>query len=243
MNTAARLLPFVTASGPWQMAADEVMLEAAVAGVASFRIYAWTEPTLSLGYFQPASARLSDPLLASLPYVRRATGGAELVHDREVTYALALPCGRPWQTRGESWLRRFHGIVREVFATFGVETQLAESETKLDDVLCFLHHTPGDLLLRGAKIVGSAQRKMRGALLQHGGILLAESAHTPALPGVAELTGVVVLVSEFGAALSAQLTAHTGWHWRANDWTGAERRRIAELAAAKYGDPVWNDKR
>jgi lipoate-protein ligase A len=243
MNAAARLLPFVTAGGAWQMAADEVMLEAASAGTASFRLYAWTTPTLSLGYFQPAAVRLAEPLLACLPYVRRATGGAELVHDREVTYALALPPGPPWQTRGESWIRRFHAILRDVFAVFGVETRLVESETRLGDVLCFLHHTPGDLVLRGHKIAGSAQRKLRGALLQHGGILLAQSAHTPELPGVAELSGAAVPVLELCAALTSQLVEQTGWHWQPSDWTSGEKSRIAELAAGKYSDPAWNDKR
>src|SRR5947208_968494 len=114
---AGRLLPFVTAAGAWQMAADEVMLEAAVEGVTSFRVYRWSEATLSLGYFQSAAARLADPLLASLPYVRRASGGAALVHDRELTYALALPTGASWQPRGESWVRRMHTILREVFAS------------------------------------------------------------------------------------------------------------------------------
>src|SRR6516225_5136529 len=95
-SVACRLLPFITASGAWQMAADEVMLEAAAtSGVASFRVYAWTTATLTLGYFQPGASRLTDPLLAQLPYVRRSTGGAALVHDREVTYSLALPAGTP----------------------------------------------------------------------------------------------------------------------------------------------------
>ena len=142
-----RLLPFVTATGAWQMAADEVLLEAAAAGIASFRLYAWVEPTLSLGYFQPANVRLSDPLLAKLPYVRRSSGGATLVHDREVTYALALPAGPTWQTRGDSWLCRVHRILRDVFTSFGVATRVCETESKHGDVLCFLHHTPHDLLL------------------------------------------------------------------------------------------------
>jgi lipoate-protein ligase A len=243
MNAAARLLPLVTAGGSWQMAADEVMLEAAVAARASFRVYAWTEPTLSLGYFQPVSVRLSDPLLTCLPYVRRATGGAELVHDREVTYALALPAGAPWQRPGESWVGRLHRVLQETFAAFGIETRLVESERKLGDALCFLHHTAGDLLLGAAKIVGSAQRKSRGALLQHGSVLLAQSRHTPALPGVRELTGITLSVPAFGAAFTEQFARDTGWRWEPCDWSAAERRRIEDLAAAKYATAAWNDKR
>src|SRR6516162_5517447 len=93
-----RLLPYAVADGPHNMAADEVLLDAACAGLASLRFYGWFEPTVSLGYFQPHAARLPG-----LPYVRRPSGGLMLVHHHEITYALALPAGAPWQG-GESWL-------------------------------------------------------------------------------------------------------------------------------------------
>src|SRR5437899_518235 len=94
-----RLLPFHIAAGPWQMAADEVLLESAVRGLASLRFYGWPAATLSLGYFQPAAVRRADPTLSALPWVRRPSGGSALVHHHEITYALALPAGAPWQTR------------------------------------------------------------------------------------------------------------------------------------------------
>src|SRR5436190_10963274 len=159
------------------MGADEVLLDGAARGEAALRFYAWSEPTLSLGYFQPAAERL-----AGLPWVRRASGGAALVHDQELTYCLALPAGVPWQRRGESWICRFHGIITKALATLGIADGVTcAAEQKLGPVLCFLHHTPGDLILGGHKIGGSAQRKQRGALMQHGGILLAQSSHTPEL--------------------------------------------------------------
>ena len=55
--------------------------------------------------------------------------------------------------------------------------------------LCFQRRTPGDLLIGGAKVLGSAQRRRKTAVLQHGGLLLAQSAHAPELAGIAELTG------------------------------------------------------
>jgi lipoyl(octanoyl) transferase len=240
-----RLLPFTTAEGPWQMAADEVLLEAAAAGRAALRFYAWSQPTLSLGYFQADALRRSDPRLAGLPSVRRASGGAALVHDREVTYALALPAGAPWQRRGESWLWRMHRIIAAALATLGVEARACDpgGERKLGEVLCFLHHTPGDLLIGPAKVAGSAQRKLRGALLQHGSILLARSPATPALPGIAELAGRRLSAQEVQAAVTAQFARDTGWSLEAGDWTEDERRRIAELIAAKYTHPGWNQKR
>jgi lipoate-protein ligase A len=240
-----RLFPFTTAEGPWQMAADEVLLEAAAGGRAALRFYAWSRPTVSLGYFQADAPRRSDPRLAGLPTVRRASGGAALVHDQEVTYALALPPGAPWQRRGESWLCRMHRVIAAALATLGVEVRGCDpgGERKLGEVLCFLHHTPGDLLLGPAKVVGSAQRKLRGALLQHGGILLARSPSTPDLPGIAELAGRRLTAEEVQGAVITQFARDTGWALEATDWTEDERRRIAELVAAKYTRPSWNQKR
>ncbi len=74
--SVVRLLPFSVADGPHNMAADEVLLEAADAGLASLRFYGWSAPALSLGYFQPHTDHFRDPLLVKLPYVRRSTGGA-----------------------------------------------------------------------------------------------------------------------------------------------------------------------
>ena len=90
-----RLLPFAAASGAENMARDEAMLHAAERGVASLRFYTWTAPTLSLGYFQPSADRHTDTALSQMAWVRRATGGAAIVHDpaHEITYSLALPPG------------------------------------------------------------------------------------------------------------------------------------------------------
>src|SRR5204863_1172395 len=101
------------------MAADEVLLHAAAGGIASLRFYGWTRPTLSLGYFQPAAVRLNDPLLAPLPWVRRSTGGATLVHHHELTYAFALPPGLPWQPKG-SWMLRMHRIIKFALESAGL---------------------------------------------------------------------------------------------------------------------------
>src|SRR5262245_48282197 len=135
--TPVRLLPPETADGPTNMAADEVILEAAVAGTASLRFYQWIVPTLSLGYFQPESARTTDARLAGLPYVRRASGGATLVHHHELTYALALPAGFTWQPKGASWICRMHEAIAAALATLDVAATAVAcgDERKLGDIL------------------------------------------------------------------------------------------------------------
>jgi lipoate-protein ligase A len=242
---AARLLPFKVADGPTNMAADEVLLEAADQGVASLRFYGWSEPTLSLGYFQTASARQSDPRRAGLPWVRRATGGEALVHHFEITYALALPPGPLWQKLSKSWICRMHGIIRAALSSLGIPLQgCGEGEEKrFGEFLCYLHHTPGDVLLQGHKVVGSAQRKRRGALLQHGSILLATSPFTPSLPGINDLCAARLTSAAVCAAVVERFVHETGWVLHEADWTEDERRRRGELAAARYANPGWNEKR
>src|SRR6516164_1368656 len=106
------------------MAADEVLLQSAQSGQASLRFYGWTEATLSLGYFQSAREVRAFPGLGGLAWVRRPSGGAAIVHHREVTYALALPPGAAWQPAGVSWLVRMHEALRLAFGKLGVETEV-----------------------------------------------------------------------------------------------------------------------
>ncbi len=240
-----RLLPFAVAAATANMAADEALLESAAAGVASFRLYGWTAPTLSLGYFQASGPARAEPRLAALPWVRRASGGAALVHHHEITYALALPPGPPWQPRCASWLERVHAVLRDALAACGVKSRLCppQEACKRGDILCFLHHTPDDLLVGPVKVAGSAQRKQRGALLQHGGLLLAGSPVTPELPGIAEVAGVPLPADAVCAAILDHLARRTGWRLVPAGWTDAEVRRRSDLEESKYARPGWNEKR
>jgi lipoate-protein ligase A len=241
---SCRLLPYAVADGPSNMAADEVLLETAKSGLASLRFYGWSEPTVSLGYFQAEAMRLSDSRLRNLPSVRRPTGGATLVHDQELTYALALPGGPPWQGR-ESWLRRMHAILAAALSDLGVTARLCEPTGAEHSAafLCFLHFSAGDLLVASAKVVGSAQRKQRRALLQHGALLLAASPHTPSLPGVLELTGKLLPAGEMMNTVVRRFGRDTGWSVMPSQWTASERRQIQELVQQKYTQSGWNHKR
>jgi lipoate-protein ligase A len=238
-----RLLPYAVADSPHNMAADEALLESAIAGVASLRFYGWSEPTLSLGYFQPASLRINNPTIAKLPFVRRPTGGDAIVHHFELTYALALPPGPAWQ-RGEPWLVRMHRCIAAALARLDVPAlQHASRSAAGDPLLCFAHPTVGDVMLHGAKIVGSAQRRRRGALLQHGSILLMRSPHAPALPGLTELTGRLVEAREVMEAVVTQLSRQQRWKLSADEWTHLEKSTVDMLVRTRYSQDSWNRKR
>jgi lipoate-protein ligase A len=241
--SALRLLPFATQAGSWNMAADEVLLRGAAGGVAALRFYGWETATVSLGYFQEAAPVRDHPRLGTLPLVRRASGGAALVHHHEITYALALPAAPPWQDRREGWLRKMHGIIRTALAGLGVVCTPSTQDRLLGPILCFLHHTPEDLLVGECKVVGSAQRKQRDALMQHGGILLAQSPHTPELPGIREATGRPVDPVALQDAVTTGLAGLLGCDVRPDDWGDAERLAILEIAAERYQSPDWNLRR
>lgn len=239
-----RLLPLETADGPTNMAADEVLLESAVASEQpALRFYGWSAATLSLGYFQPAAARFNHPTLRTLPWVRRPTGGEALVHDRELTYALVLPADLTNLADGNSWPRRLHAIIRGVLADLQVASQLASEESRRGDFLCFLHTTPQDLLIGQHKIVGSAQRKRHGGILQHGSILLASCPFTPELPGIVELTGRNISAELLVDAIAAQFQGETGWKLNSEVWTHEERNLIHLLGVTRFRAPAWNEKR
>jgi lipoate-protein ligase A len=242
-----RLLPFDIYAGAWNMAADEALLRSALEGQATLRFYGWCEPTLSLGYFQKADDRLRHPLLRDLPWVRRQSGGGALVHDREVTYALAIPLVAPWTSivaAPSSWIKFMHGVIAAALRNRDVETSNpAPTCPDAGQFLCFACLTKPDVLLQGQKIVGSAQRRHRGALLQHGGILLAQSRFTPELSGIEELAHQRLAPAELAAYIANEFAALTGVAPVPGSFTDQEKRRIDELCERKYSQPAWNAKR
>lgn len=242
---ALRWLPYETASGPQHMAADETLLLSAVAGTASLRWYGWSEATVSLGYFQPERCRQQDPQLAGLPYVRRPSGGALLVHHQEITYALALPAA--WVGRSASaWLWRWHQVLATALRRLGLPVEQQEKSPPAgaaEEVLCFRQPSTGDLLLSGAKIVGSAQRRHRGALLQHGSLLLAASPYAPSLPGIRELTSRQLDLPALFSLLNEQIQEQLSWQSAPGDWTAEERACRRRLVEEKYSQASWNARR
>lgn len=245
MEGVIRLLPYATSDGTGNMAADEALLQSAARGLASLRFYGWSEATVSLGYFQPAAVRLADPRLANLPWVRRPSGGATLVHHHELTYCLCLSAGALWHT-GSPWMLRMHGILTAALTDLGLGGKidaLVGEPRKHGQFLCFQQHTPGDLLSGHSKIVGSAQRRHRQALMQHGSILIAQSEHTPDLPGLLEATGMSLTAIQVRAAAISAFERETGWRLIPDDWSDLEQRSIRELSISKYGSSAWNERR
>ena len=86
--TSWRLLTHGAGSPACNMAVDEALLRNVREPV--LRIYEWSVPAVSLGYFQPSA------LAGERPFVRRYTGGGLVDHAHDVTYTIVLPRAHPW---------------------------------------------------------------------------------------------------------------------------------------------------
>ncbi|MBL9081234.1 MAG: hypothetical protein JNK76_05480 [Planctomycetales bacterium] len=246
-----KLLVDPPAAGAWNMGVDEMLMErAAEAGTAVLRFYEWTPATLSLGYFQNAADRSGHEASRTAPMVRRSSGGGAIVHDRELTYSISLPTSHPLAADAETLYRNIHGTLLAALAEFGVAARLNETATTPfagEPFLCFQRRAVGDVLLDRFKICGSAQRRRRGAILQHGSVLLAQSPAAPELPGIAELAAV----PSGGRITSSQLVDVWTRIWRATlsplepygELWAEDQARANLHASEKYGQDAWTNRR
>lgn len=194
------------APGGWNMAVDEALLEIAIAsGEPTLRFYQWSEPTLSLGYFQGHVDRETHSDSLDLPAVRRCTGGGALVHHHEQTYSLVLPPDDP-RTRDPVALtctihQALISAIEEVADSdldLGLWDDTANLPRSQEPFLCFERRSQGDVIVNGEhKVCGSAQRRRRGALLQHGGVLISATDGAPELSGLADLAAEPDVIEEY----------------------------------------------
>jgi lipoate-protein ligase A len=171
-----RLLLAQPRSGAENMARDSALqARAARTGETVFSIYSWTRPTLSFGRNQPAAGLYDIGKLrsANVDVVRRPTGGRAILHDREVTYSVTSPVKDAPPLR-ETY-SRINRVLLDGLARLGVEAELASITERAQTPSvrpCFETPADGELIARGSKLVGSAQWRDEGALLQHGSILV-----------------------------------------------------------------------
>ncbi len=162
------------------MAIDAALLERARGGERWLRLYAW-EPTLSFGRHEPAARRYDRRAIeaSAIPAVRRPTGGRAVWHAGEVTYAVSAPAASLGALR-EAY-RDIHFVLRDAIRRLGAPAELAPARrasardgasTALDAGACFAGSAGGEVLIGGRKVVGSAQLRHGGGLLQHGSVLL-----------------------------------------------------------------------
>lgn len=197
-----RLIFDEPADGAWNMAVDAAILKCHIPGSPpTLRFYRWSAPTLSLGYFQSFADREKHRESLPLDVVRRTTGGGAIIHDCELTYSLVTSHSVGAHGAVPYLYHIVHNAIIKAIAKLNVVAMRygdARMESREEPFLCFQRRTSEDLVLSGYKIVGSAQRRGAGAVLQHGSLLIAASPRAPQLPGILNLVSS-------GQALAEQL--------------------------------------
>jgi lipoyl(octanoyl) transferase len=267
-----RLIIDPGASGPWNMGVDEALLMDAIEnGVATLRFYQWSEPTLSLGYFQRYADRQQHAASRNCAVVRRQTGGGAILHDRELTYSLALPANdvlaRNARDLYSNVHRAFIGAISAAASAESPRTTLrirgddAPPQSSAEPFLCFQRQSAGDVILieksaRPAtelrstgspsshwKVLGSAQRRHRGAILQHGSLLVEASPAAPELPGLRNLNGPDLPVKVLIEAACRSLAQTLSVRLVPAQLSAELQSNAAYLTNNKYGAAVWTNRR
>lgn len=181
-TTPWRLILDGDVSGARNMARDVAVLEAVSEGGAppTLRLYGWQPPCLSLGRHQGAEAADLDFCREhGVDVVRRPTGGRALLHHLELTYAVVAPVGiGPIPRALQDAYRRICEPLVTACRTLGIEAELTPGEVNLhlpsptSTIPCFEAPAGGEVVVGGRKLIGSAMRAHRSAILQHGAILL-----------------------------------------------------------------------
>ncbi len=258
-----RLIVTPPVTGAENMAIDEALLRS-FSGPASLpvlRLYGWDPPTLSLGRFQQAAEvlDLDRCRTTSVPVVRRITGGGVIYHGDEITYSLVCAPEQisPVSSVKDSF-RVLTGFLLTFYRSLGLDAAYAVDAspegTRLGErtPFCFAGKESFDILVNGKKIGGNAQRRLKGAIFQHGSIPLLNRA-VDGLGYMRDKTpdhaaGVVSLaecaVSDTRETLMARLETEFSGHFAVellrSRLSEEEQRTCGELLAGRYRSDLWN---
>jgi len=140
------------------------------------RFYQWNPPCLSLGYFQDPLKEVDFEGLKKhgVTLVRRLTGGRAVLHDIEITYSIIIPSNVEWISSSITESYKFISIaLLNGLKNLGIKADLSKPQNiknTFKTSACFDSTSSYELAVNGKKIIGSAQRRFNGILLQHGSI-------------------------------------------------------------------------
>jgi len=201
-------------SAAMNMAIDEALLEHCACP--ALRFYGWRGPSVSFGYFGKFADIARET--KDREFVRRWTGGGSVLHGQDLTYSLITPASNPASLREPPLIyAAIHSAIRQALAADGRETELAMAAGPKTSDACFANPVRDDLIFRGRKIAGAAQRRTRGGFLHQGSIQL---------PNLSK-----AFRGRFASALAKKIE-----HEEIPPQVVA---RAAELAMEKYGTEAW----
>lgn len=251
-------------SGAWNMAVDEAMLLAHARGLTppTLRFFRWQPPCVSLGYFQSADdVDWEECARRGYDVVRRPTGGRAILHDEELTYSVVIADKEI--VGGSSVLASYAALSQGLILglrALGIEAHLEGGRRKTEGgnpssftsgANCFAAAARCDVMTGGKKIVGSAQMRREGVILQHGAVPLRLNAEAwqAVLPGTPDLRWSATDVNkeapqnvqydDLARALRQGFEAALGVTLQPAELTNWENFKAQELVKAKYGASEW----
>ncbi len=267
-----RLLWSGYADGYTNMAVDEALLWAAaeIGAPPTLRFYGWQPATVSLGYFQEAEGQVDRAEIDRRGWglVRRPTGGRAILHNDEVTYSVAI--AEDLLEHGPSVMGSYREISRGLelgLQRLGLEAALGETAADPEHrqaardlpTVCFAQASRCDLVAAGRKVVGSAQVRKRGIILQHGSVPLhirvedhlavmpgrgvsrrSEEQLSEAAQGIAQTLAQRISFEQLARALARGYEEAFQMSLEPGELTAAEQVRAAELRETKYATEAWN---
>lgn len=177
MADMAKLIEYKINNGQYNMDFDSYLLEEAIKNQEKtpiIRFYGWSPACVSLGRNQSVENINTDYCKKNnIDIVKRVTGGRGLLHDDEVTYSFV--CSADFLDGGESVIKSYKEIssaIIEGFKNIDIELELGgKKKVEASHDYCMLLSTGADLSYNGTKLIGSAQYRKQGYILQHGSVL------------------------------------------------------------------------
>jgi len=234
-------------SGAENMAVDEAVLLAVNEGTApmTLRFYRWSEPTISLGYFQTyGQFQDQDEDIRRLPLVRRQTGGGAILHDDEITYSLVVSLQDKVPATDITDLYQlvhdaFIAVLGKRDVEVGYRGGQESGNSQRGPFFCFARAHRLDLVLEGEKLLGSAQRRMKHAVLQHGSLILGRHFAQQPSAELQPVIGTPFALDEILADVTRQIGKELALSVKKGELSDLESERTRELEA-KYAGEVWN---
>lgn len=271
-RTKWRLVQSPAASGAWNMAVDEAILEAVGRGSAkpTLRLYAWSPACLSLGYAQPFGDVAQEQVQArGWHVVRRPTGGRAILHTDELTYSIICPHSE--LRAAGSVLESYQRLSAALLCALQLLVIPAQALEKISDQknaaapnpVCFETPSNYEITVNGKKIIGSAQARRREGVLQHGSFPLCGDLTriTWALhfPDQASRTQAAERLVDHATTAEEILGHPLSWDTAAEAFmlgfqqalnleletealTPAELARAARLVEEKYANSAWTSR-
>ncbi|MDD4320749.1 MAG: biotin/lipoate A/B protein ligase family protein [Acidaminococcaceae bacterium] len=262
-------------SAATNMGMDEAIMEAYAAGQVppTIRFYGWKPAAVSLGYFQHGEKEINFAACheQGIDIVRRLTGGRAVLHNRELTYSIIVGENYPEMPKTITASYRYlsKGLLlglEELGLTAEMTKPIAaygQHIRKPASAACFDAPSHYELTIDRRKLIGSAQVRKHGVILQHGSILLdfspSDLASVLVLSAEEENKTIIMLQNKV-ADLKTSLGREVSWDevriamtkglqksLEISEITGeltiAELKRAEVLAQIKYSSELWTKRR